>query len=163
MTQWPAPLELAQAKLGFLDQLHYIFSRALPAGVQLDAISSATPLDYLKTQLKLQHSVAEIGQAPVFGILGGKGGELVVGAYLLGGLYLLQQRIVSWHVPTVFLLVLAAMSGVFHLVDPAQYAGPAFHLFSGASMMCAFFIATDPVSGRRRRRASSSLPPVSAC
>ncbi len=39
------------------------------------------------------------------------------------------------------------MSGVFWLADSAHYASPAFHLFSGASMLCAFFIITDPVSG----------------
>lgn len=147
MTQWPAPLALAHAQLGFMDQVHYIFSRGLPDGLGLDAISSATPLDYLKTQLKLQHGVDEIMQAPMFGKLGGRGGEIVVGAYLLGGLYLLQQRIITWHVPTAFLLALAVMSAIFHQVDPAQYAGAPFHLFSGASMLCAFFIATDPISG----------------
>jgi len=147
MTQWPAPLSLAHAQLGFADQLHYIFSRALPDGLNVDAISSATPLDYLKTQLKLQHSVADISHAPVFGALGGAGGEVVAGAYLLGGLYLLQQRIISWHVPIAFLLTLAVASGVFHLVAPTHYAGAPFHLFSGASMLCAFFIATDPISG----------------
>jgi len=147
MTQWPSPLTLAQAPLGFMDQLHYIFSRTLPAGVGVDAISSATPLDYLKTQLKLQPDVATIAQAPMFGTLGGKGGEFVTGAYLLGGLYLLQQRIISWHIPAAFLLALAAISGVFHWVNPAQFAGPGFHLFCGASMLCAFFIATDPISG----------------
>ena len=147
MTQWPAPLALAQAPLGFMDQAHYMFGRVLPEGIGLDAISSATPLDYLKTQLKLQHGIAEISQAPLFGVLGGKGGEIVAGAYLLGGLYLLQQRIVGWHVPVAFLGMLALLSGVFHAVDPAHYAGAPFHLFSGASMLCAFFIATDPVSG----------------
>jgi electron transport complex protein RnfD len=60
---------------------------------------------------------------------------------------MVQQRIVSWHIPTTFLLALAAMSGLFHLISPAYHAGPAFHLFSGASMLCAFFIATDPISG----------------
>lgn len=147
MTQWPAPLELAQAKLSFADQWAYIFGRALPAGVQLDAISTATPLDYLKTQLRLEHAMADIRQAPVFGMLGAKGGEIVAGAYLLGGLYLVQQRIVSWHIPGAFLGALAAISGIFYVVDPQHYASPAFHLFGGAAMLCAFFIATDPVSG----------------
>ncbi len=147
MTQWPVPLALAHAQLGFLDQLHFIFTQALPGGVTLDAISSATPLDYLKTQLKLQHSVGDILHAPVFGALGGRGFEVVAGAYLLGGLYLLQQRIISWHIPTAFLLTLAVLAAGSHLADPAQHAGAAFHLFSGASMLCAFFIATDPVSG----------------
>jgi electron transport complex protein RnfD len=147
MTQWPAPLELAQAQLSFADQWAYIFQRVLPAGVQVDAISSATPLDYLKTQLKLELAVADIRQAPVFGLFGGKGGEIVAGAYLLGGVYLLQQRIISWHIPVAFLGALALMAGIFHLVEPQHYASPLFHLFSGAAMLCAFFIATDPISG----------------
>ncbi len=147
MTKWPAPLVLAQAELSFVQQWQYIFGGVLPPGVLLDAISSATPLDYMKTQLLLQQSVTEISHSPLFGILGGKGGEIVAGAYLLGGLYLLQQRIISWHMPLAFLGVLAVLAAVFHLVNPAHYADPLFHLFGGASMLCAFFIATDPVSG----------------
>lgn len=147
MTQWPAPLAIAGAKLSFIEQWHYIFGLVLPEGVKLDAITSATPLDTLKTQLKLQHEMAQITTAPMFGAFGGKGSEIVVGAYLLGGLYLLQQRIISWHVPTAFLGALALISGVFHLVDPAHHAGPLLHLFSGAAILCAFFIATDPISG----------------
>lgn len=147
MTQWPAPLALAQAQLSFADQWAYIFQQVLPVGVQVDAITSATPLDYLKTQLKLQHAVADIRQAPLFGLFGGQGGEIVAGAYLLGGLYLLQQRIISWHVPVAFLGALALFAGLFHLWQPQQYAAPLFHLFGGASMLCAFFIATDPISG----------------
>jgi Na+-translocating ferredoxin:NAD+ oxidoreductase subunit D len=147
MTQWPASLALAQAKLGFMDQLHYIFSGGLPAGVTVDAITSATPLDYLKTQLTLNHSVQDISQAPIFGALGGKGGELVTGAYLLGGLYLLQQRIITWHLPTAFLGSIALIAGIFYVVDATQFASPTIHLFSGATMLCAFFIVTDPISG----------------
>lgn len=153
MSQWPAPLELAQAHLGFADQLQYIFGRALPDGVTLDAISSATPLDYLKTQLKLEHDLTVITQAPIFGALGARGGELVMLAYLLGGLYLLQQRIITWHIPAAFLGSLAAIAAALHLANPAEYAGPLFHLTSGAAMLCAFFIATDPVSGPTTPRA----------
>lgn len=147
MTKWPAALELAQSKLSFGDQLSFIFSGLLPQGVQIDAVTSATPLDYLKTQLTLKHDVSSITQAPLFGVLGAKGGEYVTVAYLLGGLYLLQQKIISWHLPTAFLAALALISGVFWLIDPTHSASPLFHLFSGASMLCAFFIITDPVSG----------------
>jgi electron transport complex protein RnfD len=147
MTQWPAPLALAEAKLSFGDQLGWIFGRHLPDGLTLDAISSATPLDYLKTQLKLEHTVAAISQTPVFGIFAAKGGEYVTGAFLLGGLFLLQQRIISWHIPVAFLGGLAAISGIFFLIDPQHHASPLFHLFGGAAMLGAFFIATDPVSG----------------
>lgn len=147
MTKWPAPLILAQAKLGFMDQLQFIFGNVLPAGVKVDAVTSATPLDYLKTQLMLKHEVSSITQAPIFGVFGAKGGEFVTAAYLLGGLYLVQQRIISWHLPTAFLATLAAMSLVFYALDPSHFANPLFHLMSGASMLCAFFIITDPVSG----------------
>ncbi len=147
MTKWPAALQLAQTKLGFIDQLQFIFSGTLPPQTMLDAVTSATPLDYLKTQLTLKHEVASISQAPIFGTFGGKGGEYVAGAYLLGGLYLWQQKIITWHLPTAFLGALALIAGVFWLLDSAHYASPVFHLFSGASMLCAFFIITDPVSG----------------
>lgn len=147
MTHWPAPLELAQAKLSFANQLHYIFAGVLPAGVQMDAVSMATPLDYLKTQLTLHHHVQDITSAAQYGTWGAKGGELVVWAYVLGGLYLLQQRLISWHLPTAFLGALALMAGAFYLVDATHFASPVFHLFTGASMLGAFFIITDPVSG----------------
>lgn len=147
MTKWPAALQLAEFKMSFADQLHYIFGGLLPDQVKIDAVTSATPLDYLKTQLLLKQDMASIKQAPLFGVLGGKGGEYVTAAYLLGGLYLWQQKIISWHLPTAFLGALALVSGVFWVINPAHFASPLFHLFSGASMLAAFFIITDPVSG----------------
>lgn len=147
MTKWPAALEIAQSKLSFSDQLHYIFSGLLPETVKLDAVTSATPLDYLKTQLKLNQNTSSIMQSPIFGTVGAKGGEYVTIAYLLGGIYLWQQKIISWHLPTAFLGALGAISAVFWVISPVHYASPVFHLFSGASMLAAFFILTDPVSG----------------
>lgn len=147
MTKWPAPLLLAQTKLSFIDQLQFIFGNVLPVGVTIDAVSSATPLDYLKTQLTLNHEISSITNAPIFGLLGAKGGEIVTSAYLLGGLYLIQQRIISWHLPTAFIGTLALISLAFYTVSPEHFANPLFHLMSGASMLCAFFIITDPISG----------------
>ncbi len=152
MTKWPIPLELGAgtqlfSEYGFFDQMRYIFTQTLPLNLQLDAVTSATPLDYLKTQLMLKKEIPSITQAPVFGAFGGKGAEYITFAYLLGGLYLWQQKIISWHLPTAFLGALALVSGVFWLVNPAHFANPMLHLFSGASMLCAFFIITDPVSG----------------
>lgn len=147
MTKWPAPLSLAQSPLGFFDQLHFIFSGLLPADVQIDAVTSATPLDYLKTQLMLHHVTANIMTSPIFGSIGATGGEIISLAYLLGGLYLWQQKIISWHLPTAFLGTLALIAGAFYLADATHFASPLFHLTTGASMLCAFFIITDPVSG----------------
>ena len=83
----------------------------------------------------------------IFGVYGAKGGEVVTGAYLLGGLYLIQQRIIGWHLPTAFLGALSAIALVFYVANPEHFASPLFHLTSGASLLCAFFIITDPVSG----------------
>jgi electron transport complex protein RnfD len=147
MTKWPAPLLLASHPLSFMDQVHFIFNHVLPTDVKVDAITSATPLDFLKTQLMLKHEVTSITQAPIFGQFGAKGGEVVSGAYLLGGLYLLHQRIISWHLPAAFLAALAIISLMFFTINSTHFASPLLHLMSGASMLCAFFIITDPVSG----------------
>jgi electron transport complex protein RnfD len=147
MTKWPAALSLAQTKLSFMDQFHYIFSTTLPSNINLDAVTSATPLDYLKTQLKLNQSMTDIQSAPIFGVVGSKGSEMIALAYLAGGIFLWQQRIITWHLPIAFLGSIAAIAGLFWIIDSTQFASPLFHLFSGASMLGAFFILTDPVSG----------------
>jgi Na+-translocating ferredoxin:NAD+ oxidoreductase subunit D len=147
MTQWPATLTLADTPLNFMAQLQFIFTQTLPANTLIDAVTSATPLDYLKTQRMLNIDTSTIMQSPIFGVAGAKGAELITLSYLMGGLYLLQQRIISWHLPTAFIAVLALISAIFYVSDATQFANPAFHLMSGASMLCAFFIITDPVSG----------------
>jgi electron transport complex protein RnfD len=146
MTQWLAPHGLGQTDIGLLDQLDYIFRSTLPQGTSLDAVTMATPLDTLKTHLHLDETVDHILGMPIYGLLGGHGSELVACGYLLGGLYLLATRIISWHIPATYLATLFIASGIFHLVDPGHYVNPVFHWFSGAAMLGAFFILTDPVS-----------------
>ncbi len=151
MTHWIAPHGLEQgglvlAELGFMEQLQYIFLGVLPNGLTLDAITMATPLDTLKTHLHLEESVQQILDMPIYGRIAGYGSEMVAWGFLLGGLYLLATRIISWHIPVAYLVTLFATAGIFHLLDPAHYVAPLFHWFSGAAMLGAFFILTDPVS-----------------
>ncbi len=146
MTQWISPQGMGGFELSFMQQLQYIFSGILPDGIKLDAITMATPLDTLKTQLHLAHPVSEILTQPIFGQLAGHGSEMVAGGFMIGGLYLLATRIISWHLPVAYLGTLFAIAGIFHLVDPAHYVEPLFHWFSGAAMLGAFFILTDPIS-----------------
>ena len=151
MSHWIAPHGLEQGGLGvsglsFMQQLEYIFIGVLPDHASLDAVTMATPLDTLKTHLHLNQPIRQIFDMPIYGHLGGHGSEMVAGGFLLGGLYLLAARIISWHIPVAFLGTLLAIAGVFHLADPAHYAGPLFHWFAGAAMLGAFFILTDPVS-----------------
>jgi len=114
----------------------------------------ATPLDTLKTQLHLSGQVKEILDMPIFGHLAGQGSEWGSGRILLGGFYLLAKRLISWHIPVAYLGTLFITAGIFHLLDPAHYVAPLFHWFSGAAMLGAFFILTDPVTSPTTPRAS---------
>jgi Na+-translocating ferredoxin:NAD+ oxidoreductase subunit D len=141
MSQWPAA--------GFTDfapQWNAIFGAR-----QLDAITMATPLDALRTVLRDPEQRAVIagllGDNATFGNIGGRGWEWVAGGYLMGGLYLIQQRIITWHMPVAFLATLLVISGGFSVYDATRFAGPSFQLFTGGAMLAAFFIVTDPVSG----------------
>ena len=146
MTTWLAPGMLAEHPLSFLESVRLILGGALPSGLDWDAMSAATPLDAMRGQLDQGLTLDEIGQSPLWGLVGGHGWEWVSAAFLLGGLYLLWRRIISWHIPVSMLLGLGVMAGVFWMIDPQTHPSPAFHLFSGAAMLGAFFIATDPVS-----------------
>lgn len=147
MTHWAAPYSLVGGHLGLMDTFQYMFGGTLPDGWKLDAISTATPLDTLRTQLQLHRSVDQIRQMPIFGNIGGKGSEIIALLFLAGGIYLWLTRIITWHIPVAFLGSLALIAGIFHLVNPQHYATPWFHLATGGAMLGAFFIATDPVSG----------------
>lgn len=120
-----------------------------PAVHHLDGIASATPLDTLKTQLLLHQPVERILTLPIydFSSLGLSTSAVSFSlAYFIGGVFLLQQRIITWHIPVSFLGVLFGLSGLFYLINATHYVSPIFHLLTGASMMGAFFIATDPVT-----------------
>jgi electron transport complex protein RnfD len=146
MTQWIAPQGLVLAELGFTQQLNYIFLGVLPQGLTMDAITMATPLDTLKTHLHLEETLQQIFHMPIYGQIGGHGSEMVAWGFMFGGVYLLASRIISWHIPVAYLGTLFIIAGIFHLVAPAHYAAPLFHWFSGAAILGAFFILTDPVS-----------------
>ena len=147
MTQWPVVDTLAHAQLSLSETLRFIFGSELPIGMKLDALTLATPLDTIRTQLILGRPIGDIAAMPVFGYVGGKGGELIALAYLAGGAYLLQQRLITWHIPAALLASLALLSFGFHTYDAARYAAPWFHLATGGALLGAFFIATDPVTG----------------
>lgn len=152
MTTWAAPLSLSGHTLTLGQSLAYVFSGTLPAGAAIDTFTSATVLDTLKTQLKLDHTIEQIAASPIFGALGGTGWQWINLAILGGGLWLIHKKVISWHVPVAMLGSLGLMALIFFIIDPERHASPLFHLFSGAAMLGAFFIATDPVSGAASNR-----------
>jgi len=91
--------------------------------------------------------VTEIRANPIFGDFGGRGWEWIANFYLLGGLYLIWRRVISWHVPVAVLATTIIVSTPMWLLGPDVNPSPLQHIFSGALVIAAFFIATDPVSG----------------
>jgi len=146
MTSWLPPSMLAEQDLGFIDSIRLIFTGTPPPGLTWDAITMATPLDQMRTQLDRNLMIAEIRASPLWGDFGGRGWEWVGNWFLLGGLFLLWRRVISWHIPVSMLLGLLITAGFFWLLAPQTHPFPAFHMFSGGAILGAFFIATDPVS-----------------
>lgn len=146
MTQWPALPLLSGYYPNFLDSFSIIFTGHPWHNISIDALSGATSLDTMKTQLKHFHTVHEIKQNPLFGDFGAKGWEWVDNAFFLGGCWLLYKRVISWHIPVTVLMSLFLIASFFFLIDPDTHPSPLFHIFSGATMLAAFFIATDPVT-----------------
>jgi electron transport complex protein RnfD len=142
----PSGIGLEHATIGFGDTLAYVFAGRLPEGLQLDAITMASPLDVMQADLGRARMVSEITASPLFGGLGGYGWEWINVAMALGGVWLLIRGIVRWHIPAGVLAGLGGLALVFNLADSDHYAPMSFHLFAGATMLGAFFIATDPVS-----------------
>ncbi|MBU0919185.1 RnfABCDGE type electron transport complex subunit D [Stutzerimonas kunmingensis] len=136
MTTWPVP-----HSVGLSAGLQHILGIAsLP-----DGWTQATALDALKVNKSL--TIDELWRNPAFGHFGGIGSEVVNLAFLAGGLFLLHKRLFSWHAPAGMLAALALMSLVFWNGSGSDSNGsPLFHLLSGATMLGAFFIVTDPVS-----------------
>jgi electron transport complex protein RnfD len=139
MTHWPAH---------GLD-LTVTFQQVFGAGQAPDAWAQATVLDSLRINKSL--TMDELFTSnPAFGRFGGHGGEWVNLAFLAGGLFLLQRRVFGWHAPAGMLGSLFVVSLLFWNGSGSDSQGsPLFHLLSGATMLGAFFIITEPVSGAK--------------
>jgi len=144
MTTWPA--NIGASFINFANSLNFSFGTIKPEQLIADAVSGATPLDYLKSQLGLGNALSEIMPNEIFGMIAGNNFEWISIAFLVGGIWLIKQKIIHWQIPVSVLGSLFAISLLFFLIDDTLYASPIFHVFSGASILCAFFIATDPVS-----------------
>ena len=147
MTAWLPPSSIAPNSLGLGDVLIAIFSGQLPAGLTWDAITEATPLDAIRTSVASGNMISEARQSPVFGEFGGLGWEWIANWCAFGGLWLLWRRIISWHVPVTMIGSVLLLGLITYLADPGSNPAPLQHVFSGALLIGAFFIATDPVTG----------------
>lgn len=118
----------------------------------VDAVTAATPLAILKEGIKNGQPVVEIlkdlpANMDLFlGNMGGSLGEISALALLLGGVFMLIRKIITWHIPISVMVSAAIFSGIFWLIDPSKFADPIFHLVTGGLVLGAFFMATDMVT-----------------
>ena len=159
MTSWLPVSDLLASPISFSQQLSVIFNGFTSAGfsvdqlrVAIDGTTMATPLDTVKTDVAHHLTVAESMSKALFNDWFGLGWGWVNLGFLVGGLYLLKANIINWHIPVSFLASLAVCSGIGYIAAPGTEPGVVFHLFSGATMLGAFFIATDPVSASTTNR-----------
>ncbi|MBT3296721.1 MAG: RnfABCDGE type electron transport complex subunit D [Verrucomicrobia bacterium] len=129
----------------------------IPAPLAVDAITTATPLGLVKT------AIATTGELPFtfngatalqlfVGNQNGCIGEVSAAALLLGGLYMLVRRCISWHIPVAYLGTVTLFSAILWLHHPQQNLNPGFHLLAGGLMLGAIFMATDMVTSPVTKR-----------
>jgi len=127
-------------------------------GTLVDALTGATPLGIVKEGLQAGDTMTSIvSQLPsnidlFLGITSGSLGEMSAIALLIGGIYLLMRKVISWHIPITMLGTMTLITGVFWLVNPTLYASPMFHVLAGGAILGAFFMATDLVTSPMTRK-----------
>jgi Na+-translocating ferredoxin:NAD+ oxidoreductase subunit D len=137
MTSWPEP----------------ITSR-----FQIDGVTSATPLAIMDEGLKGGETVSAImTRIPSYfeafiGFQGGSLGEISALALLLGFVYLLIRKVITWHIPVAVLGTVAVFTGILWKANPLNFADPMFHLLSGGAMLGAIYMATDYVTSPMHKK-----------
>ena len=122
--------------------------------MSLDTVSGATPLGLIKEGVKNGQSLSEVLSAPdmpslcdiFLGHMGGSLGEVSAIAILIGAIYLLCRKVISWHIPVAFIGTAFIFSGILWLADPTQFVDPLTTILTGGIMLGACFMATDMVT-----------------
>lgn len=127
----------------------------VPSGFQtgyLDAVTGATPLGIMTEGVKAGETVAVLMEKiPAhmqlfYGYMGGSMGEIAALALIIGGIYMILRKIITWHIPVSVLMTVAIFTGILWLADPTKFADPLFHLLTGGIMLGAIYMATDYVT-----------------
>jgi len=125
---------------------------AVENNLTLDATTGETTLGIIKEGLMYGETMSTISEKIpsamelLLGITSGSAGEMSALALLLGGLFLIVRKVITWHIPVTMLLTMAAMTGIFWFVNPELYASPLIHILSGGAILGAFYMATDLVT-----------------
>ncbi|HDQ16095.1 MAG TPA: RnfABCDGE type electron transport complex subunit D [Bacteroidetes bacterium] len=118
-------------------------------GAYIDAITGATPLGVMKEGVKAGEQMSSImDKIPshmemFYGMMGGSLGEISALLLILGGIYLIIRKVITWHIPVSVIATVALMTGILWLINPETNADPMFHILTGGLMLGAIFMATD--------------------
>jgi Na+-translocating ferredoxin:NAD+ oxidoreductase subunit D len=132
MTSWPLPIE---------SRMHY-----------LDATTGATPLGLLKEAVRNGEAMPDImNQIPdhmqlFLGQMGGSLGEISALALIIGFIWLLYKRIITWHIPVFTVATVFVFTALLWWANPDKNASPLFHILTGGLMLGAIYMATDLVT-----------------
>lgn len=132
MTSWPLP---GASRLSYLD-----------------AQTGATPLSVLKEGLASGKPISDImAEVPSYmdlfvGNMGGSAGEVAGLALIIGLIFMLLRKIITWHIPLAVVGTIAVFTGTLHFIDPQAYACPMFHILTGGVLLGAIYMATDYAS-----------------
>ena len=119
MTTWPKPIE---------NRLNY-----------LDAVTGATPMSH---DLLGKTDTVDM----LLGATGGSLGEMAAIALIIGGIYMIVKKIITWHIPVSILATVAVFTSLVWLIDPTVCVNPVYHLLGGGLLLGAIFMATDYVT-----------------
>ena len=137
MTSWPKPISITKSFV--------------------DVITGPTPLGFIKEGLGTGKTVSQLqAELPgyfdyLIGRMGGSMGEVSAAALILGGIYMLWHKIITWEIPVSILVTVFTFSGIMWLINPEMYVDPVFELLTGGLLLGAFFMATDMVTSPMTR------------
>ena len=134
MTSWPAPTPIWNLKIDAL-------TGPTPLGIIKEGISHGETISQMTQMGKIPSSIDML-----MGQMGGSFGEISAIALLIGAIFLMIRKVITWHIPVAFILTAFILAAIFNLVNPEIYANPFFHLVTGGMMLGAFFMATDMVT-----------------
>jgi Na+-translocating ferredoxin:NAD+ oxidoreductase subunit D len=129
MTSWPLPIV---SRTSYLDAA----TGATPLSIVKEGLGAGQPFSELMTEIPSYLNL-------FLGNMGGSAGEMAGIALLIGLIYMLIQKIITWHIPLAVVGSVAIFTGILYWIDPSSYANPLFHLLTGGLLLGAFFMATD--------------------
>ena len=141
MTTWPKPSAITEKMLGYTD-----------------VTTGATPLGQMAEFMRNGDSMSTIGEKVpdymnmLYGNMGGSFGEVAAVGLIIGLVYMLYKKIITWHIPVSILGTVAIFTGILWGVNPDKFANPVFHLLTGGILLGAIFMATDYVTSPMSKR-----------